>query len=313
MSSHRREIVWIHGLHGFFRGPEDFRALAGALEAAFIQPPSDPDSLNWSLDRDVDLDPSVRLRFVSWDLRSWLSSPDCKSLDDLVKRFLLVFYESHPSKSPRNSRSEHRERHIALGEGLGARVLMQILNNESRALNETLAKKVKRGRSTEPLWDRVILLSGHPGFSNEEEREKRRALEERWAERILREPLEKVREDWFKQPPFSTSPRLLEQLNSEARDWRGQMSPQRLAEVAQTFLLGRQIDMRPGLAEWRALEESLRVLWVAGERDRKFVSLLHELQDLQVMGEFWMCPDSGHAVFLDAPADLAEKIRSFLI
>jgi pimeloyl-ACP methyl ester carboxylesterase len=78
-------------------------------------------------------------------------------------------------------------------------------------------------------------------------------------------------------------------------------------------LLGQQHDWREDLQNWRVFSEKMRVLWVAGERDRKFVTLLHELQDLGVPGEFWMCPNAGHAVFLDSPADLAEKIRFFLV
>ena len=324
MPTARREVIWIHALHGFLRGPEDFEELSHSLEAAFIAPPSDPDSLNWSLHRDVELDPSVRLRLVAWDLRSWLSQSGVGSLSDLAQKFSDAFESvlDHPVARTKESKSVVHERHILLGEGLGARVVLQSLCGRIRAHEQACFEAThpkKGGRKKQPPapprlpWDRVLLLGAHPGILNLQDRRQRQELENQWARRFIKEPLEQVRSEWFQQIPYSTSPRMLQALHSEAKSWKQFMPPERLAEVTEHFLLGRQEDFRESLQQFKTFGEETRFLWVTGERDRKFVGILHELQDLGVPGEFWMCPDSGHAVHLDAPADLAEKIRFFLV
>jgi len=317
MASHRKEIIWIHALHGFLRGPEDFRPLAAALEAAFILPPSDIDSLNWSLARDIDLDDSVRMRLVAWDVRSWLVDPFCSSVDGLAEKFRNTLAAALAPVKGRSKKNGEVERHVLLGEGLGARILIRAVTRELQVRGDAdhkVAKKAKKGRSIEIPLERVVFLAGHPGIRDLGERAARQARESAWAERVLREPLPKVRSEWFQQLPFSTSPRMMQQLQSEADSWTEFLSPDRISELFRSLLLGRQEDERETLQSWnQQIEESERFLWVSGEKDRKFVNLLHELQDLGVPGEFWMCPDAGHAVFLDSPEDLAERIRLFLI
>jgi pimeloyl-ACP methyl ester carboxylesterase len=314
MGSHEREVIWIHALHGFLRGPEDFRPLAASLEAAFVQPPSDIDSLNWSLARDVDLDDSVRVRLVAWDLRSWLGETACSTVASLAVKFRSTLLAALAKSKGQSKSTRASERHLLLGEGLGAQVLMQAVHQERESRRKGSAQKdSKKWKAAGIPLERVVFMAAHPGLRELQEQAKRQALEAQWAERILKEPLSKIRAEWFQQPPFSTSPRMAEQPQSEADSWMELLPPARLSDLFRSLLLGHQEDEREALQGWVELLDSARFLWIAGERDRKFVQLLHELQDLGVPGEFWMCPEAGHAVFLDSPEDLAERIRQFLI
>ena len=323
MTTSRRETIWIHALPGFLRGPDDFEPLARALEAPLIIPPSDPDSLNWSLERDAVFDDSVRIRVVAWDIKAWLASESCSGLPTLSALFFNAVegaLSQQGSKSKPRSGSFPVERHVLLGEGLGARVILAGLVERIRSYQheQHLAKSAKGRKKSPPPqpripWDRVLLLGAHPGILEPREREARMELEHQWAQRFLRESIEQVREAWFRQLPYSSSPRMIENLQSEAKSWKQGLSGARLGRITQEFLLGRQEDFREDLKQLGLFGEEVRFLWVAGERDRKFVSILHELQDLSVPGEFWMCPEAGHAVHLDSPADLAEKIRFFLV
>jgi pimeloyl-ACP methyl ester carboxylesterase len=326
MPTARREIIWLHALHGYLRGPEDFEELAHALEAPLLYPPSDPGSLNWTLEKDVELNSSVRLRLVAWDLRSWLASETCTSLARLSELFLqamdgvLLRQDARTKSKGGASKSLIVERHVLLGEGLGARVILKGLVEQIRRFEKEThlaqgAPGRKRHLPDPPRlpWERIILLGAHPGLVDARDREARIELEHQWASRILHEPLDGVREAWFTQSPYSTSPGLLKNLHSEVRAWKPGLSAARLASITEGFLLGRQEDYREELKRLGVFGEGVRFLWVAGERDRKFISILHELQELNVPGEFWMCPNAGHAVYLDSPIDLAEKIRFFLV
>jgi 2-succinyl-6-hydroxy-2,4-cyclohexadiene-1-carboxylate synthase len=191
---------------------------------------------------------------------------------------------------------------------------MQAVHQERESRRKGSAQKdSKKWKAAGIPLERVVFMAAHPGLRELQEQAKRQALEAQWAERILKEPLSKIRAEWFQQPPFSTSPRMAEQPQSEADSWMELLPPARLSDLFRSLLLGHQEDEREALQGWVELLDSARFLWIAGERDRKFVQLLHELQDLGVPGEFWMCPEAGHAVFLDSPEDLAERIRQFLI
>ncbi len=54
------------------------------------------------------------------------------------------------------------------------------------------------------------------------------------------------------------------------------------------------------------------VLWVAGERDVKYVEIGKRAVERLPHGELWICPDAGHRVPWEQPERFIERLRAFL-
>ena len=60
--------------------------------------------------------------------------------------------------------------------------------------------------------------------------------------------------------------------------------------------------------------ESIRtpLLWVAGERDAKYVAIAEEAVSRLPRGELWICPEAGHRVPWEQPDAFVTRLRDFL-
>jgi 2-succinyl-6-hydroxy-2,4-cyclohexadiene-1-carboxylate synthase len=54
------------------------------------------------------------------------------------------------------------------------------------------------------------------------------------------------------------------------------------------------------------------VLWIAGERDTKFVEIGKRAVERLPEGRLWICPDAGHRVPWEQPDALIAELRAFL-
>ena len=54
------------------------------------------------------------------------------------------------------------------------------------------------------------------------------------------------------------------------------------------------------------------ILWVAGERDAKYVEIAKAAVRRLPHAELWICPDAGHRVPWEQPEALVARLRSFL-
>ena len=68
-------------------------------------------------------------------------------------------------------------------------------------------------------FDRVIAISAHPGLINDDEKAKRRSIDEKWIELLETVPFEYFLEKWYAQPlfaPLKNSPHFGEMRQDKA-------------------------------------------------------------------------------------------------
>jgi len=131
-------------------------------------------------------------------------------------------------------------------------------------------------------WSGAVIISANPGLASRDERDRRREHDAEWAARFRRDEWRRTIADWNAQPVFAgEDPQLSREESDDAR----------AAAVVglERWSLGTQRDLRPGL---RAL--GLPVLWLAGERDTKYVALMRECAGLNPRFAYAEVPGAGH-------------------
>ena len=126
--------------------------------------------------------------------------------------------------------------------------------------------------------------------------EERRAGDEAWARRFESDDWASLMRDWNAQPVFGghALERREEDYDRAAlartlREWSpAAMPPPRLASI------------------------ETPILWVAGERDAKYVEIGREAVSRLPDAELWICPGAGHRVPWEQPEAFARRLRAFL-
>ena len=149
------------------------------------------------------------------------------------------------------------------------------------------------------LFDGGILVSAHPGLRTPTEKTARLEHDRRWASRFLLEDWGAILDEWNSQAVLSSS-REMDRSAQESQ--RGL-----IARALEDWSLGRQRDTRP---ELRRLSQP--VLWLAGERDSRYVSLLKEVAAEGAATETRVIPGAGHRIPWDRPDLVASAVTGFL-
>lgn len=157
-----------------------------------------------------------------------------------------------------------KSRRILVGYSLGGRVAMHAL----------LASPAQ--------WSGAVIVAANPGLRSVAEREQRLTHDREWARSFRTEAWDAVIADWNAQSVFAGEAAPMARRESVAA---------REAAVAalERFSLARQDDLRPAL---RRL--ALPVLWVAGARDTKYVTLMRECAALNSRFRYAEVPGAGH-------------------
>ncbi|MDA0765418.1 MAG: alpha/beta fold hydrolase [Verrucomicrobia bacterium] len=138
----------------------------------------------------------------------------------------------------------------------------------------------------EGLFAGAVIVGAHPGLLTEEERIVRMGRDAEWAGKALVGDWRAFLREWEGQA-------VLTQVAPEGWGDRRKLSVRHQA-VARSFMdwsLGKQKDLRERLG---ALD--LPVLWVTGERDRKFTALAEEVVPLLNRGRHEVVAGAGHRV-----------------
>ena len=208
---------------------------------------------------------------TAWHLwRCLLDWPGAASFDG----FSRAFHEAVvPGGRPR----------ILLGYSMGARLALRCLVSNSDD------------------WDAAVLISPHPGLTDERERADRLAGDHHWAVRFQHESWDAVMRDWNAQPVLAG-----EQIAAGEQRlvelWRRE-----IALAFDCWSLGRQPDLRPHLGDVQC-----PVLWLTGARDQKFTALARQAVPLLPDAAHVVIPGAGHRAHLDAPDAVAQAVRQFL-
>jgi 2-succinyl-6-hydroxy-2,4-cyclohexadiene-1-carboxylate synthase len=149
------------------------------------------------------------------------------------------------------------------------------------------------------LWKAALLFSANPGI-RDEEKSTRLAHDEKWVAQFLTEDFGSVLARWNSQQVFQGSQN--EPMRKESRFDRDL-----IAQCLSQWSLARQEDFFSFLED-----TSLPILYVAGERDRKYCQIGSRLQRLNSHLQLQTLPAAGHRVHFDQPEGLAELMVQFL-
>lgn len=126
--------------------------------------------------------------------------------------------------------------------------------------------------------------------------EARRQRDEEWARRFESEEWSSLMRAW------------------NAQDVFGGHVVERREEDFDRAELARQLrEYSPAVLPPPQLERiETPVLWIAGERDTKYVEIGKRAVERLPHGELWICPGAGHRVPWEQPDALATRLRVFL-
>lgn len=179
-----------------------------------------------------------------------------------------VFLDSVPKGSPA----------LLFGYSMGARLALHAL------------------RAEPTRWASAMLVSGHPGLVDPEEKAARIREDESWARRAESDPWPRFLADWEARPVFQTgipperwNPQLARIWEEDRRDLESRRT--NIATSLRAWSLGRQDDFRPFLSEC-----PVPVTWITGALDEKFTRLGIELAAACPCFTHTVVPDAGHRV-----------------
>lgn len=145
-------------------------------------------------------------------------------------------------------------------------------------------------------YQRAVIISAGLGIEAEVDRAARRAADERWAKRFARDDWETVLRDWNAQPLFGGDVRVRRERDYDRR---------RIVDALRRWSPG----VLPPLAA-RLHEIEIPVLWIAGERDAKYVSEAKRAVSLLPDAKLWICPGAAHRVPWEQPEAFVRALQS---
>lgn len=126
--------------------------------------------------------------------------------------------------------------------------------------------------------------------------EARRARDEEWARRFEREEWTALMRAWNAQAVFG-----------------GHEVARREEDFDRAELARALREWSPAVLPPPRLEEiASPILWVAGERDAKYVEVARRAISRLPHAELWICPDAGHRVPWEQPEAFVSRLRDFL-
>ena len=174
------------------------------------------------------------------------------------------------------------EKSILLGYSLGGRL----------ALHACLSRP--------ELWKSAIVVGADPGLESEEEKKLQLHRDRNWAERLKREPLEKLFDEWDAQSVFCG-------IGNQAPRNLGEMDPDRLSHQFEVFSKGIQQNLVPKLAELKRPP----VLFVFGEKDQKYQVIGERLAKSSSAINAQLIADAGHRVPWENPESFVQVLIDF--
>ena len=174
------------------------------------------------------------------------------------------------------------EKSILLGYSLGGRL----------ALHACLSRP--------DLWKSAIVVGADPGLESEEEKKLQLDRDRNWAQRLKREPLEKLVNEWDAQSVFCG-------IGNQAPRNLGEMNPDRLSQQFKVFSKGIQQNLAPKLAELKRPP----ILFLSGEKDDKYQKIGEELAKSSSIVKAQVVPDAGHRVPWENPESFVRVLIDF--
>ena len=153
------------------------------------------------------------------------------------------------------------------------------------------------------LFAGAALIGANPGIDAEDEREARRASDEKWARCIEQQGLDAFDSKWSDLPLFRSQKRLGAEVLEEQRRIRLGHDPLALAAAMRALSLGAMPDYRSFLPTI-----SCPVELIVGGLDTKFIALARQMVEQLPVARLRVVDGVGHNVPLEAPAELARLL-----
>ncbi len=170
-----------------------------------------------------------------------------------------------------------RSGHTILGYSMGGRLALYALLEGAR-------------------YRRAVIVSAGLGIESEAERAARREVDELWARRFETENWDSVMRDWNAQPLFGGDIRIRRERDYDR------------AAVAKALRVHSPAVLPPVAP--RLHEVTIPVLWIAGERDAKYVAEGRRAVELLPDAELRICPGAAHRVPWEKPEWFIEQLRA---
>lgn len=161
---------------------------------------------------------------------------------------------------------------VLLGYSMGGRLALQLLEREPFA--------------------KAVIVSAGLNTPNDD----RRARDEAWARRFESEEWSLLMRAWNAQPVFGGHTLERREVDYDRKE------------------LARQLrEWSPAVLPPPRLESiDTPILWIAGERDTKYVEVAERAVMRLPHAELWICPDAGHRVPWEQPDAFVSRLREFL-
>ena len=175
-----------------------------------------------------------------------------------------------------------REKSFLLGYSLGGRL----------ALHACLSRP--------DLWESAIVVGADPGLESEEDKKLQLDRDRNWAERLKREPLEKLVDEWDAQSVFCG-------IGNQAPRNLGEMDPNRLSQQFEFFSKGLHQNLAPKLAKLTRPP----ILFLSGDKDYKYQKIGEKLAKSSSVVKAQVVPDVGHRVPWEDPESFVQVLIRF--
>jgi 2-succinyl-6-hydroxy-2,4-cyclohexadiene-1-carboxylate synthase len=153
----------------------------------------------------------------------------------------------------------------------------------------------------------LVLLGAGMGFASEVERENRRKADAAWAD-LAGQDQDEFWLRWYQQEIFASFSSLAPSVKQSWKDSRIPMNIGVLSQHLRHLGPGNHEHLSPVLE--RLAEKGLRVLYIVGELDKKYLELSRNMQKMGA--SVMVVPGAGHILPLEAPEAVATEIRGFL-
>ncbi len=150
------------------------------------------------------------------------------------------------------------------------------------------------------LWQAVVVAGADPGLESEQDKSLQLDRDRNWAERLKREPLEKLADEWDEQPVFCG-------IKNQAPRNLGEMDPDRLSRQFEVFSKGLQENLVPELANLK----SPSVLFLSGEKDEKYQGIGETVAKSSPVAKAQVVADAGHRVPWENPETFVQVLIDF--
>ena len=145
-------------------------------------------------------------------------------------------------------------------------------------------------------YNHAVIVSAGLGIEGQDARAKRREADEKWARRFEHDDWETVLRDWNAQPLFGGDIRVRRERDYDRK---------RVVDALRRWSPGTLPPLAP-----RLHEIEIPVLWMAGERDAKYVAEGERAVKLLPDARLWICPGAAHRVPWQQPDAFVARLRA---